>query len=67
MSVHTCGLILCSVEHWDMEDEPHSSEVEVSIGYVVAIGMAAIELDIMLSNQISRNLILMISELMSSF
>jgi len=29
MSVHTCG-----VEDWDMDEEPHSSEVEVSIGYV---------------------------------
>ena len=32
-----------------MEDEPHSGEVEVSIGYAAAIGMATIELDLMLS------------------
>ena len=42
MSVYTRGLISRSVEDWDMEDEPHSSEVEVSISYVAAIGMATI-------------------------
>jgi len=45
MLVHTHG-----VEDWNMEDEPHSGEVEVLIGYVVVIGMAAIESDIMLSD-----------------
>jgi len=53
MSVHTHGLISRGVEDWDMDDEPHSGEVEVSIGYAAAIGMAAIESDVMLSERVS--------------
>jgi len=53
MSVHTRGLISRGAEDWDMDDEPHSGEVEVSIGYAAAIGMAAIESDVMLSNRVS--------------
>jgi len=67
MSVHTRGLISHGVEDWDMEDEPHSGGVKVSIGYVVAIGMAAIESDIMLSDRVSDDLILMISCLFNVF
>jgi len=64
MSVHTHGLISHGVEDWDMEDEPHSGEVKVSISYAAAIGMAAIESDIMLSDRVSGYLILMISVFM---
>jgi len=63
MSVHTHGLISCGIEDWDMEDEHHSSEVEVSISYAVVIGMAAIESDIMLSDRVSDLIGLMISVL----
>jgi len=27
MSIHTCGLIACSPEEWDVDDEPHSVRV----------------------------------------
>jgi len=50
MSIHTRGLIACGVEEWDMEDEPHSGEVEVLIAYAAVIGMAAIESDVMMSD-----------------
>jgi len=52
MSTHHYSLISCGTEDWDMEDEPYSGEVEVSIGYAAAIGMAAIELDVMLSDRV---------------
>jgi len=51
MSVHTRGLISCGLEEWDM-DEPHSGEVEVSVAYAAAIGMAAIESDVMMSDRV---------------
>jgi len=53
MSVHTRGLISCGIEEWDMDNEPHSGEVEVSIAYAAAIGMAAIESDVMITDRVS--------------
>jgi len=53
MSVHTRGLISRGIEEWEMDYEPHSGEVEVSIAYGAAIGMAAIELDVMLADRVS--------------
>jgi len=55
MLVHTCGLISRGVEDWDMGNEAHSGKVEVSIGYVAAIGMATIESDVMLSERVHDN------------
>jgi len=53
MSIHTQGLIARGLEDWDMSDEPHSGEVEVSIVYAAAVGMAAIESDVMISDWVS--------------
>ena len=36
-----------------MDYEPHSGEIEVSIAYAVAIGMAAIESDVMITDRVS--------------
>jgi len=52
MSVHTRGLISRGIEEWDMEYEPHSGEVEVSIAYAAAIGMAAVESDAMMNDRV---------------
>ena len=53
MSVHTQGLIAHGLEDWDMGDEPHSGEVEVSIAYAASVGMAVIESDVMLADRVS--------------
>ena len=47
MSVHTRG-----IEEWDVDYEPHSGEVEVSIAYAAAIGMAAVESDVMMNDRV---------------
>ena len=52
MSVHTRGLISRGIEEWDVEYEPHSGEVEVLIAYVAAIGMAAMESDVMMNDRV---------------
>jgi len=53
MSVHTRGLISRGIEEWDVDYEPHSGEVEVSIAYAAAIGMAAVESDVMITDRVS--------------
>jgi len=53
MSVHTRGLISHGIEEWDVDYEPHSGEVEVSIAYAAAIGMAAVESDVMITDRVS--------------
>jgi len=53
MSVHTRGLISRGIEEWDVDFEPHSGEVEVSIAYAAAIGMAAVESDVMITDRVS--------------
>ena len=52
MSIHTRGLIACGLEEWDMEDEPHSGEVEVSIAYAAAVGMAAIGSGVVITERV---------------
>jgi len=63
MSVYARGLISRGVEDWDMEDEPHSGEVEVGIGYAAAVGMATIESDVMLNDRVSSCFVLITSVL----
>ena len=53
MSIHTRGLISRGIEEWDVDYEPHSSEVEVSIAYAAAIGMATVESDVMITDRVS--------------
>jgi len=52
MSTHTRGLIARGLEDWDMDDEPHSGEVEVSIAYAASVEMAAIESDVMIMERV---------------
>ena len=67
MSIHTHGLISRGIEEWDMEYEPHSGEVEVSIVYAAAIGMAAMESDVMMNDRVCvSSLILITSVFISS-
>jgi len=67
MSVHTRGLISRGIEEWDVDYEPHSGEVEVSIAYAAAIGMAAVESDVMMNDRVCvSSLILITSVFISS-
>ena len=60
MSTHTRGLIARGLEEWDVEDEPHSGEVEVSIAYAASVGMAAIESDVMIVERVCILILLVI-------